>query len=181
VDLLIIPLSVVGAVVVALLVEQAKASAPSLASWVARLAASRLPIELRSSHAEEWAAVLEDLQGPLLKLATAIGFHFAIGGIMSEHLAGQKRIAAHKHDGQLGRNSEGIVPPRALLNNHEIWLVYSRVRNFTSHMSDPSSQESLQQIEEFLDQQTKGWSTAKQLQFYKTMAELLSRMRKDKD
>ncbi|MGF1620359.1 MAG: hypothetical protein ACFCUR_07070 [Rhodomicrobiaceae bacterium] len=65
---------VVGAVLLDLIRDQAKASTPWLADWLRQQAVKRLPESMREQADEEWRAWLEETPGPLAKLWHAIGF-----------------------------------------------------------------------------------------------------------
>src|SRR5262245_58577161 len=91
-------LSIVGAlglaILGALLGAQANGSARSIARWIVRLRVRRLPESLRERYQEEWAAVIEDVQGPLLKITTALGLLVGVGAVVREHTG--RKLAAQK-------------------------------------------------------------------------------------
>lgn len=74
-------LTFLGAVVVSaagqIVADEAKASMPHLAQWVLRGAIRALPQRLRERYAEEWAADLGDIPGPISKVTWALGFFVA--------------------------------------------------------------------------------------------------------
>jgi len=139
-------------VVGSLITEQTKASAPLIAAWLVRLAAARLPAELRAASEEQWLADLENTPGPLWKLATAIDCHRGVSCIVRDHLAEQS--AARKRSDE---RPNFVAPPTRLLDA-EVLASYQRARNYLAHIREPNSEEILREFEKLLNGETSTWS-----------------------
>jgi hypothetical protein len=129
-------LGIAAASFAALATDQVRASVPAVASWLARSAAARLPVELREENQEEWLSVLANTRGPLSKLVTAVGFFFAARAIAADY-QNEHVSNSHLQSNQLSPLEQqvadaiseilGHLPPeRALLTVRAFQLALAR-------------------------------------------------------